>query len=214
MTPSGLWYVVAGVLAVVGIIGGVALIISSIVTYTDRIDNFARVDIPGSSTVQLDGTGGYSVYYEHEFASERFNSSSVDVEITAPDGSPVDLERYSSEVTYTSGDHSGRALYSFQADEPGAYQVNVNGNGGILAIGRGVGRGLAGGIVGGIAVGFLCVVAALVIVIVVALKRGKSKRRLAPTPAPPPPPPGWRYPPGAPPPPAPRSSPPPSPPAG
>lgn len=177
VTPSGWWHVLGAALIAIGIVGGSALIISAVVRVTDRVESFQRVDVPGSSTLHIDGTGGYTVYHEYSGANSDSLAPQIDVEITAPDGSEVRLSSYTADVTYAFGGHEGQARYSFDVREPGDYQVTTEGDSrGTIAVGRGLGGGLVGPIVAGLLLGFFGVVAGIVVIVVVAVKRGRSRR--------------------------------------
>ena len=57
-------YWLAGVIAVVGLVSGVALGVTSYRDSQRDIDTFDRVTVPGAMTVQLDEPDGRVVYYE------------------------------------------------------------------------------------------------------------------------------------------------------
>ena len=199
--PALWWFFVAGGLAVVGIVGGIALIVSGVVRWADTVEDFERVSVPGTEDVQIDDTGGYSIYHEFERdASFRFFPPEPDVTVTDPSGDEVVLDRYSGTVTYEISGYEGEGLFTFDADETGTYTVTADGDPeSVIAVGRGVGRGLAASIGAGIAVGFIGVVGGIVMAIVVGVKRSGSRRRLRANWNPPPGPPGggWGAPPGA-----------------
>jgi hypothetical protein len=202
--PSAWWFGVAGLLALGGLVAGVVIIVRGVVGFQDRVEDFDRGDVPVTLEVTIADTGGYSIYHEYEGADEEFLAPEPDVSVIDPSGDDVPLERYDGTVTYAVGRHEGEGIWTFDADEPGVYEVTATGDTGTgIAVGRGLGAGLVGAIVGGIAVGFVGVVAAVVLAIVVGVRRGRSRRALLPPPrfsgwgAPPPP--GW----GAPPPPPP-----------
>jgi hypothetical protein len=177
LKPSGWWYGVAAGIAVVSIAIAIAVLVSTISGLVDRVDDFQRVTLPGSETVTLEETGGYSVYHEYSGAADSSGFASfVSVDITRPDGSTVVLDRYDANVTYSWGDHEGIAVYSFTADQPGDYTVSAEGERGVVAIGRGIGSGLFGGILGALAIGAGGSLLAGIIAIVVGVKRGRDRR--------------------------------------
>jgi hypothetical protein len=200
--PALWWFFVAGGLALVGIVGGIALIVSGVVRLADTVEDFERVSVPGTGEVRIDETGGYSIYHEYDqFGSSRFYPPEPDVTVTDPSGTEVDLERYSGTVTYDFNNHEGEGLYTFDADETGTYTVTVEGDSeSVVAVGRGVGRGLVTSILAGVAVGFIGVVGGIVMAVVVGVKRSGNRRRLRANWNPPPgPPPGaWGPAPGVP----------------
>jgi hypothetical protein len=175
LKPSGWWYGVAAGVAIVGIVAAIVVFVQTISGLIDRVDDFQRVSLPGSDTITLDDTGGYTVYHEFNGASGS-TSSFVAIDITGPDGSAVELEPYDANVTYSWGDHEGIAAYSFTADETGEYTVSAEGDIGLVAVGRGIGSGLAAGIVGAFALGLGGALVGGIIAIVVGVKRGRDRR--------------------------------------
>jgi hypothetical protein len=200
--PALWWFFVAGGLAVVGIVGGIALLVSGVVRWSNTVEDFDRVSVPGTGEVQIDETGGYSIYHEYERdTSFRFYPPDPDVTVTDPSGEEVVLDWYSGSVTYAVSGYEGEGLFTFDAEETGTYTVTTEGDSeSVVAVGRGVGRGLAAPIVAGVAVGFIGVVGGIVMAIVVGVKRSGHRRRLRAIWNPPPgPPPGaWGPAPGAP----------------
>lgn len=165
-----------------GLVAAVALIASAVTGFVRQIDDFQRVAIGEEGRVTL-GTGGYTLYYEGPQADDTFyDVPDVDVEIAPVDGRPLRLSDYDTEVTYSEDGREGRALYSFQVDEPGAYVLRSTSgpdDDGELAVGRGLGRRLVGPIVGGVALGLWSLGGAIGIVLLTALRRRDALRRAA-----------------------------------
>jgi hypothetical protein len=184
--PAKWWFLVAGLIAVVGVIVAVVVLVVGMAAYVDRIDEFDRADLPATLDVEITDTGGYSIYHEYDGAyGDGFSRfvSDPDVSVTDPAGEAVDLDRYSSSVTYEASGHEGEGLYTFDAEVPGTYEVTASGEPGSgVAVGRGVGRGLVASIAGSLAIGFVAVVAGAVIAIVVGVKRSQNRRALRPAP--------------------------------
>ncbi|AFU06054.1 hypothetical protein [Nocardia brasiliensis] len=182
VTPSGWWFALGALLIALGVLGGAALAVGSFTQVSGRVDDFQRIEVPGSGAVQLSETGGYTVYFEYSGASEAIFGGEVNVRIADPGGAPVQLRRYDSDVTYSFGKREGRAALSFDAAVPGTYQVTIQGDPGTsatAAIGRGLGTSFVGTLLGGIALGVGGLLLGLAVVIVVAVKRSGSKRRAA-----------------------------------
>jgi hypothetical protein len=184
--PTKWWFAVAGAVAVVGVIVAVVVLVAGIAGYVDRVDDFDRADLPATLDVEITDTGGYSIYHEYDGAySDDFSRfvSDPDVSVTDPAGEDVDLDRYSSSVTYEASGHEGEGLYTFDAGVPGTYEVTASGEPGSgIAVGRGIGRGMVAAIVGSLAIGFVAVVAGAVIAIVVGVTRSRNRRALRPAP--------------------------------
>ncbi|MFG1790393.1 hypothetical protein [Nocardia sp. NPDC049149] len=191
ITPSGWWFVFGALLIVGGLVGGVVLGVLGFVGMAGKVDDLQRVPVPGTGTVQLTETGGYTVNFEYPGASAHGFPGRITTSITDPSGAAVQLQEYSANVTYTFGKHEGRAAFSFTVNTPGTYRVTTTGGPATAAIGRGFGTSLAGSLVGACALGFGGLVLGVIALIVVGVKRGRSKRRAA-APA------GWTggYPPG------------------
>ncbi len=149
--PGTGWYWIAVGVGVVAGLVGVVLIVTSVIGFIDKVDDFQRVDVPGAETVHLD-EGSYTVYAEGVFVGDSdFWSFNGDVEIRDATERLVELRPYSSRTTYDVSDHEGFALWSFHADRSGDYRVTTTGSPGtIVAIGPGIGAGLFAGIGGGI----------------------------------------------------------------
>jgi hypothetical protein len=192
--PSGWWYAVAAAAALTGIIVGVVVIGSGWSRYVDRIEGFTRGDVPVTLEVRIADTGGYSIYHEYPGVADQPLAPEPDVSVTDPSGAEVELDRYDSTITYDDGGHEGEGIWTFDADEPGVYEVTATGDTGTaIAVGRGLGRGVISAVVGGIVVGLGGIVVGGVLAIVLAVRRGRSRRALQPPPpfvgwGPPPPP--------------------------
>lgn len=184
--PPAWWFAVAGLIALVGVIVAVVVFVRGMVAYTDRIDDLDRTRVPGTLSVELTETGGYSIYHEYRDAYDGYGFvDEPDVTVTGPSGDPITLDRYDSTVTYTSGSYEGEGLHTFQVDEPGTYEFVASGGeaSSRIAVGRGIGVGLVTTIVASLAIGLVAVVGATVLAIVVGVRRGRSRRAQLPSPS-------------------------------
>jgi hypothetical protein len=179
LKPNGWWYGVAGLLGVAGIVAMILLIVGAIQNLADKVAGFERVDASESGTVTLDGTGGYTIYHEYDGASDNFGFPSRLLTITMrdPDGDDVLLERYIADVTYSTDDYEGVAVYSFDADQAGEYTISSDSGEGTIAVGRGVGSDLVKGILLAILAGIVGVLAGAILAVVVGVRRGQDRRR-------------------------------------
>ncbi|CAN5527678.1 hypothetical protein BH18ACT1_BH18ACT1_11980 [soil metagenome] len=189
-------YVLAPILALLLLGGGIALIVVGVTSYNDRIEDFQRFELQGvPGSVELDDTGGYSVYFEPDDdgvgLSSAYRDPPVLVQVRDAGGEPVDVEEYDSEVTYEVSGRRGVGLYTFSADEPGTYTITVAGaSGGVgaaeglgdIAVGRGIGTRLAGSLVAGISLLALGPLVGALLAIATFLRRSRARRRVA-TPA-------------------------------
>jgi hypothetical protein len=200
--PPVWWFVVAGGLALAGIVGAVVLWVTGVMRLTDRVDDFTRIGVPGSGEVSIDDPGGYSIYHEYFGAASDGFGATPGVTVTDPSGAEVALRSYTSSVTYDFGSHEGEGVYTFEAEQAGTYQVTTTGDStSTIAVGPGIGRGLVSSIVGGFVVGAIGVIGGIVLAIVTGVRRGRSRRMLNAArwgrPGPPGAPGGWGAPPGA-----------------
>src|SRR4029450_9165904 len=70
--PSGGWYWVAGILAVLGLTAAFVWGAVGTITALDRVKDFDRVTIPGSLTVSVADPGTKVVYYESPAEAARY----------------------------------------------------------------------------------------------------------------------------------------------
>jgi hypothetical protein len=189
--PSRRGYVVGGVIAVVGVGIGAILVVTAFVGMFRRIDDFQRVQVPGQAELTLSDAGGYSVYAEDDGRVDGSGMVEVTIE-AAGGGEPLALRPYGADVTYEWGSRRGHGLFTFEAPAAGTYLVTVDGDGGTLAIGRGLGAGFVGPVVSGLV---LATVAFLVGggILVATLVRRSGAKRAEPWSGPPGP--GWGPPP-------------------
>ena len=184
---SRLWYVVACVIALAGLVAAALYVVPRIGT----VDQGAmRLVMPGSAVLALDTPGSYTIFHERRSVVDGryYASDSVDglkVTLADPRGAPVALAEPTMSTSYQMGNREGRAMLAFEVAEPGRYRLTASlASGGaepkvVLA----VSQGLVGGIIQlvfktlGIVFGSLGI--AGLIVAIVAVRRSK----MAATPA-------------------------------
>jgi hypothetical protein len=169
-------YVLAGLLTLAGIAGGIALIVSGIRTYVDKVEGFERFEAPATRAITLEEEGGYSIYFERPGLDDDDPFPRISVSVTDPEGEPVELDRYDTDVSYSVSGHDGRGAWTFDADDPGTYRVQADGSGGEVAVGRGIGARFAGAVVAGVGTLLLAPVLGAVLALVTFLRRSKAKR--------------------------------------
>jgi len=184
---SRLWYVVACVIALAGLVAAALYVVPRIGT----VDQGAmRLVMPGSAVLALDTPGSYTIFHERRSVVDGryYASDSVDglkVTLADPRGAPVALAEPTMSTSYQMGNREGRAMLAFEVAEPGRYRLTAS-----LASGAAepkvvlaVSQGLVGGIIQlvfktlGIVFGSLGI--AGLIVAIVAVRRSK----MAATPA-------------------------------
>jgi hypothetical protein len=178
--PSKIWYLVAGVVGLLGVGLGVWRIVVAAQGFADKVDDFQRVEIPGTTEVSVDEPGGYTIYVEGPGADDGFGPS-TDIALRRSEGDDLELRPYSSSVTYSVSGRDGRAAWSVQVPEAGRYQLvatgeSATGSGFQVAFGPGLGSGLAVGIVSGVLLILGGLALATTIAVVTAVRRGRARR--------------------------------------
>jgi hypothetical protein len=168
-------YVLAGLLTLAGIAGGIVLIVAGIRSYVDKVEGFERFEAPGSQAVDLE-EGGHSIYFERPGLDDDDPFPPISVSVTDPEGERVELDRYDTDVSYEVSGHDGRGAWTFDADDAGTYRVQADGSGGEVAVGRGIGARFAGAVVAGVGTLLLAPVLGAVVALATFLRRSKAKR--------------------------------------
>ena len=170
--PSTSRYWLAAVIAIVGLVAGVAFGVMSYRDSQARIDDFDRMSIPGTMSVQLDEATGRVMYYEGT-DTIRFNELSIAV--TDPAGTPVDVSPYDGEVVYEAVDSTqGHAVATFDAPEPGTHEIAVSGiDNGQLVVGESISGRALPGVLARLAIAGLSVTAGFVLWLLTFIKRSQ-----------------------------------------
>jgi hypothetical protein len=141
-----------------------------------QIADLQRVPIPGQGQVTLTEPGKYVVYYEGPGADSADTipafSASIEGQTKARFG------EYSSGLTYDFEGRSGRAVKTFEIDQPGTFQVRteaeVEGTQATLAIGPSI----AGGVMPGLVAPLVLFLAGLALAAVIAIARNRARHQL------------------------------------
>jgi hypothetical protein len=155
--------------ATLGLVAGLALGITSYLGSQQEIDGFARMSVPGSVSVQVDELGPQVVYYE----GDESVIDNLVVAVTDPDGAAVAIAPYEAELIYETTDLTlGRAIASFDAEQIGAYDVEVSGiDTGQITVGDSVARLALPGVLAGLAIAGLSLVAGFALWLYSILRR-------------------------------------------
>ncbi len=188
--PGRKWYVVAGVVFVVGVAAFGTLLFLGLRGMGKDLQRFV---VPGERTVEVAEPGGYTIYRETGSLDgvyyDAVNLPAIRVVVTSPTGRDVPVQAPGMNETYTLGGREGWAIFRFQADEPGAYRVEARypdgspGPQGILAVGRGFTVRLVVMIFVAVATLLVTVLLTLGIGITTFVLRYRAGRRLAQVPA-------------------------------
>jgi hypothetical protein len=162
-------------IAVVGLVAGLVLGVTSYQDSQREIDKFARMTVPGTMTVQVDEPDRQVVYYE---GVEGVGVDEMVVSITDRAGFPVALASYEGELVYeTTNLTLGRAIASFDATQMGAYEIEVTGiDTGEITVGESVARLALPGVLGGLAIAGFSLLAGFAIWLYSILKPQQGSR--------------------------------------
>jgi hypothetical protein len=182
LRPRRFWYVVAGVIALGGILLGIGLFILGLVTAVRSVPDLGTQFTAGEAKTVTMTAGDKKVIFADSAAVNPTCTGS------APNGGNIDLSTLSYSFTVTKGDREWRGIYEDKTDKDGAYQITCGApSDSSPATEYAIGDapkfgGFLGGILGGLAAlfGLPCfgIVVAAVIALVTALRRNSYKRRL------------------------------------
>jgi hypothetical protein len=181
LRPPRSWYLLATAL-VVGAVAWVAVeLLLGYGSLRHEIDGFQRAQIPGQTQLSFAKPGGYVIYYEAPGASaEGAVVPSVVVNLVRGDGSgPVQLQLYHGQVTYDLSGHEGRAVATFQVDQPGGYLLEATGTPpapASLAVGRSIAGAITGVVLRSLLGGLALFLGGVGLAVAVALRRRRARR--------------------------------------
>jgi hypothetical protein len=173
--PSRAGYAVGALITVAGLVAGIVWGVSSYTAYLDRIEQFPRIDVPGSGSVQL-AAGEYVLYYEGR------GGPPVDLSIAVSrDGVEVETGVYVGDLRYDAPDGLvGQATRTFRARSAGHYTIDVNGAVGrraALAVGEGLPTATIATVLAALLVIALSLGGGLVVLIVTGVRRARATSR-------------------------------------
>jgi Protein of unknown function (DUF2510) len=128
--PSRVWYWVAGAAMVASVVWLAVGIFFGFRSFSEQVEGFQRVPVPGQAEVSFEEPGGYTVYFEGLGAGdEQITIPSLSVSL-APvgGGAEVPVHPYGGSATYSVGARSGRAVGTFRIDAPGRFLIRTQGN--------------------------------------------------------------------------------------
>jgi hypothetical protein len=175
--PSGGWVWLGSVVGVLGLAGAIVWGVIGVSGYLNRVNDLARVSIPGQRIVQRPA-GEQFVYFEGR------GSASIDqlgIHVTDPRGQAVALEPYRLDLRYDHSGQVGRALATFQADAAGSYRVNATGSAPAdsrIAVGESVAKSVIATLLGIVALLIVTVGGGLTLVIVTLVRRSRARMQV------------------------------------
>lgn len=172
--PSTAGYWVGALVAVLTTLSALGWGAFAFLGWQAQVEDFPRLTAPGTATVSVTETGTRFVYLEHDRSTAV--PSVPDVTVTGPSGAEVPVTAYRAEMRYdvpNDANRIGDAVLTFQADEPGTYQVTVTdvAQGTALAVGHDLVRGWGPQVVGSVALLLGGLLLGLILVIVTAARR-------------------------------------------
>jgi len=153
-------------------------------------DQFQQVVVPGKARLDLASPGNYTIYHEYEsvVGSKIYSSgqtlSGLDVTLSsAATGDQVALSRANVDSTYSLGGRSGKAVFDFTIDRPGAYELAAHypeGEEGpevVLAVGQGFTGRILVTVFGALGIVFGSMALAVAIAVITVVKRHNAAKR-------------------------------------
>jgi hypothetical protein len=177
--PSTGWIWLGVCIGVLGLAVAIFWSVIGVKGYLNRVDDLARMSIPGQISVQIPDTGKQFVYYEGQGSA---SIEQLGIRVTDPQGRTVGLEPYRLDLRYDAPGNSGRvgrALATFSATDVGSYGVNAAGTapaGSAIAIGESVARNVVPTLLGVVAVFLLSVGGGLALVIATVARRSNARK--------------------------------------
>jgi hypothetical protein len=182
--PSRGWYWVAGVTLVGSVVWlGLGLFLG-FGSFARQVEGLQRVPIPGQAEVSFDKPGGYTVYFEGMGAAdEQVTIPSFNVSLASVGGGEeVPIRLYADSETYSIGGRSGRAVGTFQIEEPGRFLLRTDGEPQAIQANVAVGPSTTPAIFRALgltlAVVFILFVGGTALAVVVAVRRGRARHAL------------------------------------
>lgn len=180
---SPIWFVVAGLIALVGFAGALLYVMPRLGAADAGM---IRVVVPGNAVLTLDKAGQYTIYHEKKstvdgryYASETVSGLRLRLADEAT-GTPVKLTEPAVAANYTIGNKTGSSIYAFTIDRAGRYRLAADLAEGrsepkaVLAIEQGMLGEMFSLIFGTMAIAFAGLGVAGAIVLVVLWRRSKA----------------------------------------
>jgi len=146
---------------------------------------------PGQAELNLSKKGDYTIYYEFQsvyegraYSSEE-NLPGLVVQVSSKDeGKKIPIREIRANSTYSFGGRKGRALFYFNVENPGTYQIKahyINDQSEpriVLTVGKGFVSRMIFGIFGAIGVLLLGILIGIFLIVFTFLKRDRFNRQL------------------------------------
>ena len=124
--PSRLPYLLAGLLAAVGLIVGAVWCVTALLDQIQRPEHFSRTAAPGSVTATVTSAGTYLVFVEAP-RQAAIDVGPADITVSGPAGERVPVTPYGLDQRYDAPDELvGSAVAAFRADRAGDFTVTTS----------------------------------------------------------------------------------------
>jgi len=176
--PGRKWYLLAGLLALAGLLGAGFALWQTITTIDDDLQ---RADFPGQTEFVLAEPGTYTIFVEYPAGTGLDPAvGALAVEVISSQGDSLDLNNPNGTFTYTLGGRTGEAVLVFDVEEAGPVLMigdypGESGPGVTLAVSQGLGGRLFAGIGAVILIPLVTWMAAAAIVVVTFLRRRTAR---------------------------------------
>jgi hypothetical protein len=118
--PLGYW--LAAAIAIVALIAAVAWAAARTLDVISSPDDFARVSLPGATTIPITASGTLVIYYE---GTAKTSLGRLGVTVLDPSGRPVAVTTYRGDVRYDRAGLVANAVGSFDVGTTGRYTVSA-----------------------------------------------------------------------------------------
>jgi hypothetical protein len=147
VAPRGYW--LAAIVAVPGVVGGLALGFANYRDSQRDLDRLDRTSVPGAMPVTVTAPADRVVYDE---GSNEVTHDDLTITVTGPTGDDVVIRPYVGDLVYEKVDLTkGRAVATFHAEQAGNYLVQVTEvDGGQLTVGDSFARHALPGVLTGL----------------------------------------------------------------
>jgi hypothetical protein len=176
--PGRKWYLVAGLLALAGLLGAGFALWQTLTTIDDDLQ---RAEFPGQTEFVLAEPGTYTIFVEYPAGIGLDPAvGALAVEVISSQGDSLDLNNPNGTFTYTLGGRTGEAVLVFDVEEAGPVLMvgDYPGESGpdvTLAVSKGLGGRLFAGIGAVILIPLVTWMAAAAIVVVTFLRRRSAR---------------------------------------
>lgn len=189
VTPSGWYYVLAGLVFVAGSVGFGLFLFSGL---SGLSGGLRQMVVPGQHELTLSGAGDHTVFHEYQsvvgskvYSTGQGGIAGLRCSLSSKaTGQEIPLSPSTVNSTYSVGSRSGVSIFDFSIDSPGDYLFSARypagqeGSQAVLTVARGFVEKLLVTILGGLGMMFGGLGIAIAIAVITFVKRRGARRRL------------------------------------